>query len=313
MERQSFAQEKTKKLWISTTGYRILIILKALLEKSCTIEELVEILKNNPVVNKSISKDTIRLAINTLKSAGCIIDRPTKKNNYKYELIKHPFTFNLSEKELELFLQLREKYARETSWQEVLLINDLYDEIAALTCNEEIKTKVHESRPLAEINTQLLWEFWNSKLIGKKVQIRYISPEYGEEDIDIIPHRITYENGKIYLGCHSFKYNRNSLLNFERILKINVINLKETYTSAATYEVMYEITGDSISTFELKDNEKLVYLSNEVIRVNAVVENEFLFVQRILLFGCNVKIISPDFFRRKLINKLKLIQKGYEE
>lgn len=313
MERQNFAQEKTKKFWISTTGYRTLIILKTLLEKSCTIVELTEILQSNPIVNKSISKDTIRVAINTLKSAGCEIERPTKTNNFKYKLLKHPFTFNLSDKELELFLSLREKYSNEISWQEVLLINDLYDEFAALTCNEKIIEKVHNSRPLAEINKQLLLEFADSKLQSKKVQITYVSPEYGEEDIDIIPQKIVYENGKLYLQCYSFKYKQNSLLSFERILRINVVNIKETYTQNETYEVTYEITGDSVNTFELKENERPLFISPEVIRVVATVDNEFLFVQRILLFGCNVKIISPDFFRKKLINKLKLIQKGYEE
>lgn len=313
MERQNFAHEKTKKFWISTTGYRTLIILKTLLERSCTINELIEILQSNPIVNKAISKDTIRVAINTLKSAGCEIERPTKTNNFKYKLLKHPFTFNLSDKELELFLSLREKYSNEISWQEVLLINDLYDEFAALTCNEKIIEKVHDSRPLAEINKQLLLEFADSKLQSKKVQITYVSPEYGEEDIDIIPQKIVYENGKLYLQCYSFKYKQNSLLSFERILRINVVNIKETYTQDEIYEVTYEITGDSINTFELKENERPLFLSPEVIKVVATVDNEFLFIQRILLFGCNVKIISPDFFRKKLINKLKLIQKGYEE
>ncbi len=313
MERQNFAQEKTKKFWISTTGYRTLIILKNLLERSCTIDELIEILQSNPIVNKAISKDTIRVAINTLKSAGCEIERPTKTNNYKYKILKHPFIFKFSEKELDLFLSLREKYSREISWEEVLLINDLYDEFAALTCNDKIMAKVHNSRPLASINKQLLLEFSNSKLQGKKVKITYSSPEYGEEDIDIIPQKIVYENAKLYLQCYSFKYKRNSLLNFERIRKINAVNIQETYTQSEMYEVMYEITGESVNTFELKEYERLVFLSPEVIRIAATVDNEFLFIQRILLFGCDVKIISPDFFRKKLINKLKLIQKGYEE
>ena len=42
-------------------------------------------------------------------------------------------------------------------------------------------------------------------------------------------------------------------------------------------------------------------------------ENEFCFIQRILLLGSDFKINSPEFFREKLINKLKLIQKGYKQ
>ena len=44
----------------------------------------------------------------------------------------------------------------------------------------------------------------------------------------------------------------------------------------------------------------------------AKIEDEFMFIQRILQFGTDFNIISPDFFKEILINKIKLIQKGYK-
>ena len=79
MERQKTFLDKNKKTWISLTGYRTLYVLKLLIEKSRSIDELVDLLKSNPYTNKSVSKDTVRLTINTLRSAGCNISKSKKQ------------------------------------------------------------------------------------------------------------------------------------------------------------------------------------------------------------------------------------------
>ena len=111
MEVQKQSRESFNKFWISTTGYRTFLVLQSLMQKSRTIDELVEIIQKNPYANKAVSKDTIRLDIVTLKKAGCEISRPSKANNYKYELLKHPFILNLSEEEIQILIDLREKLA----------------------------------------------------------------------------------------------------------------------------------------------------------------------------------------------------------
>lgn len=313
MDRQSNTIEKTKKFWISITGYRTLLILKSLMVRSYTIDELVEILKNDSITNKAVSKDTVRIAINTLKSVGCKILRPNKANNYKYQLIKHPFSLKISDKELKIFTTLRDKIAERIKYNDVFTLNDLYDKLTSLTLNEEQIDYVNNTQPLKKINKKILNEIANPQIIGKKVQIRYLSPNFGEEDIEVIPQKITYESGKIYLRCYIFKYKTNSLLNVERILKINSIDMFNIYNKNSSYKVVYELCGNSKNIFKVQKNEKIISGNTNSIKVEALVDNEFLFIQRLLLFGTDFKIISPDFFREKLIDKIKLIQKGYKE
>ena len=194
IQHQNFKKETN--LWISLTGYRTLFILKLLLEKSRTVEELIFYLKNNNLTNKSLSKDTVRLTINTLKASGCKISRPTKKNNYRYELISHPFNLNLSLKEFEAFLKLRDRCSENLSWKQILTLNSLYEKIFFLTKNSDYINTIQETMPLAEINKNLLYELSNPKLAGKKIQINYLSTKNGEEILDIVPHKIKNENGK---------------------------------------------------------------------------------------------------------------------
>ena len=79
-----------------------------------------------------------------------------------------------------------------------------------------------------------------------------------------------------------------------------------------SYDVTYEISGVSMLIFEKESNEEVLEENENSIKVKAKVENEFFFIQRLLLFGADFRIISPDFFREKLISKIKLIQKGYK-
>lgn len=302
----------TDKFWISTTGYRTLLILRALIEKSRTIEELVDIVKKNPIVSKSASKDTIRIVINSLKAAGCEITRPSKANKYKYELEKHPFVLSVSNNELKNIIYLREKFSDNINLSEVFTLNDLYSKIGLLTFDEEIKNFIDNSQPFKTINRKLYYELSKPEILNKKIQIRYNSPKFGKEDLYIIPKKIIYENGKVYLFCFNCKYEKIGILNFERIIKINSVDLSKSQIVSNSYDVEYELTSEALKTFEPKEYEKITKKSNGKITVIAKIEDEFMFIQRILQFGTDFNIISPDFFKEILINKIKLIQKGYK-
>lgn len=304
--------EKKKNIWISTTGYRTLLILRLLIQEERTLDELISLLKADDVVPKSISKDTIRIAINTLRKIGCVIPRPERINNYKYKLLSHPFSLVVSDEELTAFLKLRDILCESYNWEKIFLVNDLFKKIILLTNNEKQIDFVENSKLLSSINKELLTELTNVKLINKKIKIEYNSVKCGLEVLEVIPHRFLYENGKLYLNCYSFKYNQNSILNVERIMKIIDVYLSKDYEDILSYEVVFKVTNDGLRDFSLKENEIVLEKSDKFMVVKAKVVNEFLFVQRILLLGTDFEIISPDSFKEKIVNKLKLLKRGYE-
>ena len=305
-------KSESEKVWISITGYRILIILKSLIEKGRSIDELAEIVKNDPVTRRSVSKDTLRIAINTLKTAGCKIKRPSKSNGYKYELISHPFNLEITPEEEEILIKLRERIAGNLNFDEIFAVNEVYCKIAALTNDAEFIKKVKETEPLGGINKEILKEIIKPEIEGRKLNIRYKSPEFGEENIDVIAQKVNFENEKIYLKCYNLKYMENGVLNADRIIKINSISInKNEIPIDYSYEVLYELRGNALNSFKAKDYEKTVENTKCGIKVKARVENEFLFIQRLLLFGSDFKIIYPDIFKEKLADKIRCIQKGY--
>ncbi len=303
---------KEHKSWISLTGYRTLFVLKLLLEKPRTIDELICELSKNKNTQKSLSKDTIRITLKTLKSAGCVFAKSSKTNSYKYEILSHPFNLYFTDDELNSLIKLRSKTSLDLSWQDVFALNKLYERIISLTKDKEKLELIKSTAPLYDIDEDILAQLSSPKLFGKKVQIKYYSPKNGEEVFDIVVGKISYDEGKLYLHCFNYKYNANGLLNIERIREIQTVYLSQTIEEHYLYEVVYELFGESKDNFEKKDFETILSKNEEKLTVKASVNNEFCFVQRLLLFGADFKIISPDFFREKLINKIKMIQKGYE-
>ena len=313
MKKITAINKSEDKIWYSTTGYRILLILKSLIEKSRTIDELVSIVEKNSLVNKSLSKDTIRMDINTLKTAGCEITRPSKANEYKYELEKHPFILNLSEEEIEKLINIRNSISLELTIDEVFILNSLYKKIIELSFNEEQIEIIENTSPLINLDKKIYNELMSSKLKNRKIEVKYNSPNMGEEEFYVIPINVVYENGIAYLKCFNYKYNAISMLDISRIFKISKIEMEKTYKPETSYNVIYEVKKDITTIFEIQINEKVISETDEKFVIEAKVENEFLFIQRVMQLGTNFKIISPEFFKEKLINKIKQIQRVYQK
>ena len=129
MESNNQVLNSKKKFWVSLTGYRTLFVLKLLIEKPRSTEDIVEHLKSNEITRKSLSKDTVRITINTLKDVGCKIAKPSSANNHKYVLLYHPFDLYISDEEFNVLLKLRDNLSLELSYDDVFILNDMFEKI----------------------------------------------------------------------------------------------------------------------------------------------------------------------------------------
>ena len=113
------------------------------------------------------------------------------------------------------------------------------------------------------------------------------------------------------MSGYIFKYEKFSQLDIGRITKINSVSLNKKIDYIESYEVEYKLEGNSMITFVENPNEKIIEKKENYIIVKANVTREFCFIQRLLLFGSDFKIISPDFFKQKIIDKIMQIKKWY--
>lgn len=296
------------KSWISLTGYRALLLLRNLIISPKSKEEIVALFSSDPITSKSVSIDTLRLTLNTLKMAGCTIERPSKKNNFRYTLINHPFKLNLSSEDIDVLISSCEKSAEFNSREKILILNNFYKKIFNISIDENLKIQAKESLALNFVKKDILLTLSKPNIKRKKINILYKSRENGFETLEIIPLEIVYENKKLYLKCFICKYNNTGILNIEKILKINSIEMHKTYDFKDTFDVVFEVFDKE---FKLKNNEIEIEQTLNSKIIKAEVKNEFLFIQRILELGDNAKIISPVDFKKKLIRQISNIRELY--
>lgn len=304
-------RKDARELNISITAYRALLILSLLLEKPLSRREIEKALKNDIITSKSFSLDTIRVTLNTLKAVGCVISRPTLKNNYKYILCSHPFGFELTQEQVKCLALIRHNLVNIGDWQLILDINELYKKICSTTKNIYYIESMNNSEPMFDINKELLKAILKCSANKNKMTIEYTSPENGIENLDIIADKVIYESNNLYICCYSFKYNEYTCLRVDKIKSVKEVSLHSHIIEKKEYTAVYKVKGDSVSTYKLIEGEKIIEKTQNYILVEAKVTNEFKFTQRLLSFGQDFLLKSPNELKEKLINKLHLIKHGY--
>lgn len=297
---------------ISLTAYRALFVLALLMSKSQTRAQLIKELKNNPITEKSVSSDTLRVTINTLKLAGCKISRPTRGNSYTYNLLSHPFCFNFSDDDVEMLNCVRKNIAKFADWNLCFDINDFYDNVVNKVLSEQNVSKLKNSTLFSNIDKNILEFLTKSSSYNREVILTYDSSTNGLSDLRVVINKIFKDNDMLYLWCYSYKYDDYSYLRLDKIKAYKKISNRNIKTYKSTQIVVeYAIFGDSILSFKPAEKERIIKKTDKVIVVEAVAYSEFYMLQRLLSFGRDFFIISPESYKQKVLDKLNLISQEY--
>ena len=100
-----------------------------LVEEACSDKEINERLQQDIIGARSLSQDTICIYINTLRTLGCSISRPSKNNDYKYVLKSHPFKLKLDNDEVYTLVEVRKYISTLDDWRLMVNVDNLYNEI----------------------------------------------------------------------------------------------------------------------------------------------------------------------------------------
>lgn len=301
---------------ITKTGYRILLLFKLLSEAPRSRKEINEEFIKDPVLKRGISNDTITNIVNALKKSGCSIKRPDISTKYRYILLKHPFTIEISEKALLGLQTIREGITSFSDWQLLRKINKLYAKFANFTLNEEHTNILLNEHPLKNIDNSILEQLVKFCETKQILKINYNSPLYGKERLIFIPEFITFENKVAYLWGYNLRYKSIGYLRIDRIKGLkemmlpNSKSILEQYASSIL-TVTYKLSGFSKIAYTPNRLENVIIENKEYIVIEAKVFNKFNFVQRLLAYGTDCKILTPKSFVEEFLLELKNIKESY--
>ena len=314
--------KNTNKTAVSKTGYRALFLLRLLISAPRSREEILSAFGNDFVIakDKKLSKDTVTNTINALKACGCDIKRPNSKNGFKYELVAHPFSPGINKVQLQYLQELRKSLVTYGDWKLIDDINELYAAFSVFALDEKTAAALLNNRPMKNISQGILEQL--KKFIKTKeiADITYLSPRNGKEHIDFLPQFLRFESNKLYLWSFSYNYKNIGYLRADKILNISAKTgfCDINPDSCAQFQksclfARYRLTGYSAHMFFAGVDDRIVFRDEKSVVVETAVYNEFNFLQKLMSYSADCEVISPDYFKNKLIEKIKETRACYDD
>lgn len=300
---------------MSLTGYRTLVILGLLIESPKSNNEINEYFFNHQYIKEKFSNDTLRIYINSLRAIGCEITRADKTNNGRYELISHPFDYDIPKSQIKALTKLYKSIYDKIDVSEVISLDKFFKTLSSLVKNESTKAFLENISLLKHIDKNVLDNLLVHCKNKNQITFLYNSPKSGAKEIEIIADKLSFKSeklsDKLYLWGTNLTHKEYSYFLVERILKICSIKLLKNEEEFPLVKIVYELSNH-INDYTLKSDEKIIKKTDDKLVIEVNSKNEFSVMQRILYMAEDCKVLQPQTFKTKLLDKLKIMEESYE-
>jgi len=306
---------------MNSTAYRIFKLLQWLIQRPLSVDGLNSLFCADPLIGKPVSNDSIWLYVNTLRTLGCQIRRPSLRNNFCYEMLSHPFGLSLSERHLESLSQAKAFAQQHFSHQEMRVLDGLLKKVVAYSACPEPQQTIErlftQSRSFdyEGIGHHIeALEGWAAQ--GQLLWLAYLSPLKGPETFHFLPERLFYEQGVVYVRGERPEFAGPSTLRVDRLLGVQPV--LEPELSASLYErkeqkttvVLHLLTDNpaSFGGFGLNENHGVYEETchwvpdgkDAYYAVHLQVRDVFYLKQRLLACGLPFRVLAPQAFKEEM-------------
>ena len=283
------------------TGLRILEVLKILLNKKISKNEIINILKDNSNFQSVYTNEAFIKYFNTLKTAGLKVN----KIKNEYELENSLINIELTEKEKKVLLYILNNYKILHNASDEETIKTAIYKITKFIYNfedsytiEKIMTK--EPHFTDKIKTNLietLQKMLNDNLL---VKIKYKKNNNKEAEVILELKEILEKNKNIYILGYCKQEEKNKRILIDTIISLEQMPQKGTNANSNT-SVTFQIYGRLVSLYKLKPSEKLVDFSENSRTISNTDEDKDILLRRLLKYGENCKILKPESYQKELL------------
>lgn len=303
-------KEKDKYTFISSTGYKTLLIFRLLLEKPCSIEDIKEELLKDNYIHELVADDTIRMYINSLRSEGCDISKATKTTNNKFVMSSHPFEFKMTPAYLDVLKKISKHIQNKKDITDLENFESFILKLITFLKNKDDIDFLHGLLILNNLNKDIYNQLKDCCKNKLSALVVYNSAGTGHQELEIICDKIFVKSKNVYIAGPNSKHKNYASLLINRIEKVvstkpflqNSLLLDEKSVICEIYDPEYIIEeGDELI---VRNSDKLVVAING--------KDEFRILQKILYLGDSCKVLKPDSFKNKIISQLKEMRKLYD-
>lgn len=297
---------------MSFTGFKSLYVFALLLEAPRTYDEICNAFKKHEFIKESISIDTLRVYLTSLKRAGCEIVRTKKAEGSKYKMLSHPFKLTIDEEQIKSIAKVYKTIAKNIDIEELVILDKFLYKLVYMLENQQLLETYQKVSMFKGINIEFVEKLLRYCKEKEQITILYNSPKSGPKEIQIITDKIDFSNNKLYLYGTGLEYMHYGYFLVSRIQKIvNICLHKSDLSGLKNYIVGYELKGNS-PEIRLCEGEKIIETrDNNTVLVEYTSSNLFMIKQKILSYGCACKVLYPEDIKQDIISTLKAMRAGY--
>ncbi len=295
-----------------------------LAKEPLTFEEINARFKAHPGVKRTISQDSFWLYLNTLKSLGCDITRPTRRNGFHYTLQFHPFTYFLSLQDISILKEVTQYLDDRIHYRDVVYFQRWLHRVfqhAANKNREELEQQFFNDSRIQDFNAyeRLLGEIEQYCQLNQLLQILYQSPVSGRREIDFLPQKIFHHQGILYLFGQGADWDKSSMLRLDRIIMVSPAENPELHRLLLEKQLQKQVFIIRVlncprAHYEpLSDDEEVIPdpAAPGHLLVKLRTDNDFLLKQKLLAMGYQFQVLYPEAFNEEVCTTLREMKELY--
>lgn len=296
------------------SAFKALILFELLLDSPKTLEQISDFFSQLPYIKSKISKDTLRVYINTFKNAGCNVEKKltkAKRREYAYYIPDNPFRPTISKNQVRRLFELYDFIMYNLPFEELLNIELLLKKID-IYFKDKIFFEFYEKHSLLkDFDVKLLEDLNQCCKENALVTVLYESPRSGFKEIPIIAYRMKVQNYKLYLEGFGMEYKQEAIFLVNRISQItNVVPGEEIeLPEEKLLTIVFELYDPNVVLSECE--EVLSERNGDIRIVKHKTNNKVLTIHRFLQLGDACKILEPTEFKEEFISALKSAREVY--
>ena len=295
------------------TGFKSILIFTALLEGPKSYEDLKNILENHPYLNETVSVDTLRIYLNSLKEFGCNVIKTKEDGVIKFRIDKHPFTLKFGESQIKSLIKVYKAISKSIEVDDLMALQQFFNKVSDYIDNEDLKTKLRNISPLNNIDKDMLSDLMRYARNNNEIVVYYNSSATGKKNITILADRLYINNNKLYLSGYNSEHKTYSSFLVSKIIKIVGVNIENKTLEAPMITVGYQYICANNEIFEPVAGEKIIKSEGNKNIVEITSRNKFDIMQRILSLSPKCKVLYPEDFQKDIVQTLKKMKEAYLE
>jgi len=297
---------------------KIFALLRLLLEDDANFSQVIKTisLSQDPLLmDKNIHSVTLNKYLNTLRLFGLNV----KKEKGKYNLINPPYKIELTTTELKIFSKIKNCAKKYTAVENADF--EKFIKTFELHFSENTKMLINKINTGSDTDLSFYYDKFTNKIDicskfcneDYKVEIIYYDKKItNEKKITAKLNELVYRNGTVYLNLINLNKSEPQTISLEKILSIKQQPKKTTTTFFTNNVVMYKLTGRLAQNYNPREWEEVYTKVDDYTIIKNSNEPEEELIKRILKYGTQCKIITPQHFKEKICNAIEKTLKLYE-